>query len=179
MRLFNKVLQLEDPKKAFNLPGCVSMKLKSGSDLSDKSLRASFQVCRVFYVEALQGGALSLDETVVNHGDVAVVLFISPPEGSPVSSFASYLVFSFLSLDFKEWGKFGLLPPLVVARNQPWVVSAIQLSLANVFLEVLLKLIWLTVTPPNHSTHRSNHRPTIKQEHDRRADHLPRIGSAT
>ncbi|KAF3570997.1 hypothetical protein F2Q69_00061383 [Brassica cretica] len=56
------------------------MKLKSGSDLSDKSLRASFQVCRVFDVEALQGGALSLDETVVNHGDVAVVLvFFSNP----------------------------------------------------------------------------------------------------
>ncbi|KAF3495952.1 hypothetical protein DY000_02055646 [Brassica cretica] len=81
MRLFNKVLQLEDPKKAFNLPGCVSMKLKSGSDLSDKSLRASFQVCRVFYVEALQGGALSLDETVVNHSDVAVVL--SPDSEDP------------------------------------------------------------------------------------------------
>ncbi|KAF3598651.1 hypothetical protein F2Q69_00034947 [Brassica cretica] len=36
-----------------------------------------------------------------------------------------------------------------------------------------------SVTPPNRSRHRSNHRPTIKEEHDRRPDRLPRFGSVT
>uniref|UniRef100_A0A0D3BLA6 Ubiquitin-like protease family profile domain-containing protein n=2 Tax=Brassica oleracea TaxID=3712 RepID=A0A0D3BLA6_BRAOL len=35
--------------------------------------------------------------------------------------------------------------------------------------------VGVPVTPPNRSRHRSNHRPTIKQEHDRRTDRLPRI----
>ena len=90
---------------------------------------------------------------------------------------------------FKAWsvknlsfsGRVQLIVSVIAGTVNFWISTfLLPKSCIRKIKSLCARFLWTgDVTPPNRSRHRSNHRPTIKQEHDRRVDCLPRIGSAT